>query len=94
LGQTLFLTVFLVVDNYDIFPSTKAKDPVELTNALEAALQAGYRHFDTAYAYENESILGEVFAKWLSSGRIKRQELFIVTKVGLGIIILLRPRSN
>jgi aryl-alcohol dehydrogenase-like predicted oxidoreductase len=54
---------------------------VELEDALDAALEAGYRHIDTAYVYENEAAIGRVLAKWLNSGKVKREELFIVTKV-------------
>ncbi|XP_071633318.1 1,5-anhydro-D-fructose reductase [Temnothorax longispinosus] len=53
----------------------------ELEAALNAALKAGYRHIDTATVYENEHIIGKVLKKWLDSGRIKRSDLFIVTKV-------------
>ncbi|XP_011685682.1 PREDICTED: 1,5-anhydro-D-fructose reductase [Wasmannia auropunctata] len=53
----------------------------ELETALNAALEAGYRHIDTATVYENEKIIGNVLKKWLDSGRIKRSDLFIVTKV-------------
>ncbi|XP_014260921.1 alcohol dehydrogenase [NADP(+)]-like [Cimex lectularius] len=53
----------------------------ELKQALNAALEAGYRHFDTATAYENEEEIGEVLNEWMSSGRVKREELFIVTKL-------------
>lgn len=31
--------------------------------------------------YENENVIGRVLKKWLDSGDIKRDELFIVTKV-------------
>lgn len=51
---------------------------------MELALQAGYRHIDTAYVYENEESIGKVLHKWLSSGKIKREDLFIVTKLGPG----------
>lgn len=54
---------------------------VELEDALDAALEAGYRHIDTAYVYENETAIGRVLAKWINSGKVKREELFIVTKV-------------
>lgn len=54
---------------------------VELEDALDAALEAGFRHIDTAYVYENEAVIGKVLAKWLNSGKVKREELFIVTKV-------------
>ncbi|RLU18581.1 hypothetical protein DMN91_008938 [Ooceraea biroi] len=53
----------------------------ELEAALDAALEAGYRHIDTATVYENESIIGNVLKKWLDSGKIERSDLFIVTKV-------------
>ncbi|CAL8103243.1 unnamed protein product [Orchesella dallaii] len=56
-------------------------DPTELENAVDAALEAGYRHFDTATLYKNEDKLGNVLKKWLDSGRVKREELFIVTKL-------------
>jgi diketogulonate reductase-like aldo/keto reductase len=48
---------------------------------VETALEAGYRHFDTATLYKNEDALGRVFKRWIEMGRIRRDELFIVTKV-------------
>ncbi|XP_071453618.1 1,5-anhydro-D-fructose reductase [Hetaerina americana] len=53
----------------------------ELEKAIDCALKAGYRHIDTAYAYENEKALGRVLKKWIDSGKIKREDLFIVTKL-------------
>lgn len=53
----------------------------DLEKALEAALEAGYRHIDTATVYENEHVIGKVLERWLTSGKVKREELFIVTKV-------------
>ncbi|KAJ8870937.1 hypothetical protein PR048_027239 [Dryococelus australis] len=49
--------------------------------ALDTALRAGYRHIDTATIYENEAAIGEVLQKWLKSGRVRREDLFIVTKL-------------
>ncbi|XP_043273701.1 aldo-keto reductase family 1 member A1-B isoform X2 [Venturia canescens] len=54
---------------------------LEASTALENALEAGYRHIDTATVYENEAVLGKVLKKWLDSGKVKREDLFIVTKV-------------
>jgi diketogulonate reductase-like aldo/keto reductase len=51
--------------------------PEETTTAVEAALQAGYRHIDTAAAYSNEREVGEGIRR---SG-IGRPEIFIETKV-------------
>ncbi|XP_076235551.1 aldo-keto reductase family 1 member A1 isoform X2 [Calliopsis andreniformis] len=56
-------------------------DSDALEKALNTALEAGYRHIDTAPVYENEKIIGSVLKKWIDSGKIKRSELFIVTKL-------------
>ena len=50
---------------------------------IEAALEAGYRHFDTAYVYRNEQALGNVVKKWIDANKIRRDELFITTKVNI-----------
>lgn len=49
----------------------------ELASAIESALTAGYRAFDTAQMYGNEAELGAV----LAASPIPRDELFITTKV-------------
>lgn len=49
--------------------------------AINLALEAGYRHIDTAPVYMNEKTIGKVLKEWLDSGRIKREELFITTKL-------------
>ncbi|CAK9827548.1 Aldo-keto reductase family 1 member A1 [Anthophora retusa] len=53
----------------------------ELQSALDIALETGYRHIDTAPVYENEEIIGKVLKKWFDSGKLKRSEVFVVTKV-------------
>jgi 2,5-diketo-D-gluconate reductase A len=45
-------------------------------DAVQAALEAGYRHIDTAQAYENEESVGEGIRR---SG-VPRAEIFITTK--------------
>jgi diketogulonate reductase-like aldo/keto reductase len=57
----------------------KNKDAGEFATAFEAAIAAGYRHFDSAQAYDNEQFLGEA---WKKSG-LKREELFITTKIAV-----------
>jgi diketogulonate reductase-like aldo/keto reductase len=59
----------------------QASNPDELEKALDAALEAGYRHIDTAYMYQNEQVIGNVLKRWLDSGKIKREDLFVVTKL-------------
>ncbi|CAH0391720.1 unnamed protein product [Bemisia tabaci] len=53
----------------------------EIEKAVDHALSVGYRHLDTAYVYQNEESIGKVLKKWLSSGKIKREDLFITTKL-------------
>lgn len=53
----------------------------EITSALDAALEAGYRHIDCATVYNNEKAIGKTLKNWIDSGRVKREELFIVTKL-------------
>ncbi|XP_069682289.1 aldo-keto reductase family 1 member A1-like [Periplaneta americana] len=53
----------------------------ELEAAVEMALEVGYRHIDAAYVYNNEEAIGKVLKKWIGSGKIKREDLFIVTKL-------------
>lgn len=53
----------------------------DVEQAIDIALQTGYRHFDAAFAYMNEAGIGRSLKKWLDAGKIKREELFIVTKL-------------
>lgn len=53
----------------------------EVEAAIEAALAAGYRHFDCAPVYMNEKVIGRVFKKWINSGKVTRNELFVTTKL-------------
>jgi alcohol dehydrogenase (NADP+) len=61
----------------------QAKDE-ELEQAVEAALEAGYRHIDTAHVYENEKVIGKVLSRWFSSGKLNRGDIFLVTKLPPG----------
>lgn len=55
------------------------RDPGDFKTAFETAIEAGYRHFDTAQIYQNEQLLGEA---WQRSG-LKREDLFITTKIAV-----------
>ncbi|KAJ1374222.1 hypothetical protein KIN20_036856 [Parelaphostrongylus tenuis] len=59
----------------------QATDEHELTISLRTALDHGYRLIDTAFLYRNEAIIGRVLHEYISSGKIKREELFITTKL-------------
>lgn len=45
------------------------------------AIKAGYRLLDTAAAYGNESALGKAVKRAIADGLVKREDLFITTKV-------------
>ena len=53
----------------------------EVAAAVEAALLAGYRHIDTAYNYLNEDGVGRGIKAVLDSGKVKRSDIFVVTKL-------------
>ncbi|KAI5643138.1 aldo/keto reductase family domain-containing protein [Phthorimaea operculella] len=79
---------YFELDNGDRMPmigfgTWQASDEV-LEAAVAAALEAGYRHFDTARAYENEAALGRALKQWIGDDPARRKELFVVTKLPPG----------
>jgi 2,5-diketo-D-gluconate reductase A len=54
--------------------------PAETVEAVSTALQAGYRHIDTAEGYGNEKEVGEAVRK---SG-LDRSDVFVTSKLGNG----------
>lgn len=55
--------------------------PGEVAAAVTEALKIGYRHFDCAPLYGNEAEIGEALAAAISSGLVKREELWITSKL-------------
>lgn len=53
----------------------------ELKEAVKAAICFGYRHIDTATNYRNEHLVGEAIAECISEGIVKRDDLFVTTKL-------------
>ena len=60
---------------------TWKSDKGQVSFAVSAALQAGYRHFDCAAVYENEHEVGEALQQALSSNSIQRSEIFVTSKL-------------
>jgi diketogulonate reductase-like aldo/keto reductase len=52
-------------------------DPEACVNAVATALEAGYRHIDTAQAYGNEEHVGRGIAR----ADVPREDIFLATKV-------------
>ncbi len=53
----------------------------EIADAVAGAIRCGYRMFDCAAVYGNEDLIGRVFAKAIADKIVKREELFITSKV-------------
>ncbi|VDN40470.1 unnamed protein product, partial [Gongylonema pulchrum] len=56
-------------------------DPKALTEAVRTALDVGYPLIDTAFVYGNEAVIGNVLHEYFSSGKLKREDIFITTKL-------------
>lgn len=75
----------LAFKNGDTMPAlglgTWKAGPGEVGAAIQTAVDLGYRHFDCAPIYGNEPEIGESFATKISNGRVKREELWITSKL-------------
>ncbi len=60
---------------------TLIPDPAVTKTAVTTALQVGFRHLDCAERYRNEREIGEAIRDALSSGALRRQDLFVTTKL-------------
>ena len=55
--------------------------PEQVSTAVAGAIRSGYRLFDCAAVYGNEDLIGQVFRQAIEEGVVKREELFITSKV-------------
>ncbi|TVR47963.1 MAG: aldo/keto reductase [Puniceicoccaceae bacterium] len=53
------------------------QDKAECIRAIHTALEAGYRHIDTAVGYNNEDAVGDALAE----ASVPREEIFLTSKV-------------
>ena len=56
--------------------------------AVKAAIACGYRLLDCAFIYGNEADIGEALAEVYKEGSVKRDDLFIISKVCEAQILL------
>ncbi|XP_068625740.1 uncharacterized protein [Battus philenor] len=52
-----------------------------IRHVVEAAIDMGYRAIDTAYIYGNEREVGEAINNKINDGTVKREDLFITSKL-------------
>src|SRR4029079_7166655 len=60
---------------------TLIPDPVATRSATKAALEAGFRVLDTAQRYRTEKEVGEAMQEVVKAGTIRRDEVFVITKL-------------
>jgi alcohol dehydrogenase (NADP+) len=60
---------------------TLIPDPALTISATRDALQAGFRHFDSAERYGNESEVGEALQSGLAEFGIARTDIYVTTKL-------------
>src|SRR5580693_9168487 len=60
---------------------TLIPDATVTLTATRDALEAGFRHFDCAERYRNESEVGEALQAGLAAGGIAREDIFVTTKL-------------
>src|ERR1700677_3404967 len=60
---------------------TLIPDPIATKIATKAALETGFRQLDASERYRNEKEVGEALQEVFKTGKIKRQDVFIATKL-------------
>jgi diketogulonate reductase-like aldo/keto reductase len=60
---------------------TLIPDPLVTRQATRAALEVGFRHFDCSERYRNEQAVGDALQDVFKAGAIRRQDVFITTKL-------------
>src|SRR6516162_4860279 len=60
---------------------TLIPDPIATKEAVRISLEVGFRQFDCAERYRNEEHVGEAMQAVFEEGKVKRQDVFVGTKL-------------
>src|SRR5438309_9343890 len=60
---------------------TLIPDPIATRTATRVALEVGFRQLDAAERYRNEKEVGEAMQEVFKAGKIKREDVFVATKL-------------
>jgi len=66
---------------FGTYETPDQRDKQKFNTLIKEAIKVGYRHFDTASAYGNEEDLGKALKEAISEGLVKREDLYITTKI-------------
>jgi diketogulonate reductase-like aldo/keto reductase len=75
----------MALNNGDEIPAlgfgTLVSDQTKTQRATKAAVEVGFRHLDCAERYRNETEVGAALKELFAEGTIRRQDLFVTTKL-------------
>ncbi len=60
---------------------TSLSDNTKTRDAVKTAVEVGFRHLDAAERYRNEAEVGAALKELFASGTVRREELFVTTKL-------------
>ena len=72
---------FLSISGLQFLFRTWLSEPGRAGAAVKHALEVGYRHIDCAHLYKNEGEIGKYLTEVCNSGTIKREDVYIVSKL-------------